>query len=188
MNQPGPCHGNDFGDARYCPVNHCVLNDVCYAGNGSVVMDIDGTGSTHMAICVGYGWWDCDAGLPGMSVCGLCGYNWTNATSSSVGEYQWHNGTGYGCCGDDTGEYLHGDGFCYATPLRKPKPKKETPIEEPKEKESCDKSCDRMRSIDERYPLPREFIDDNWAGVMSPAFFSASCQPYSQERERNNQQ
>jgi len=105
-NQPGPCYGNDRGDSAFCPTkNYCVLNGICYPGDGSIILDLDGT-DKHEAICIGKGWWDCDTGLPGMEVCELCGHNWTKG-ETDVGEYLW-NYNGYGCCGDDEGEVFNG--------------------------------------------------------------------------------
>lgn len=114
-NQPEGCEGTDLTDSAWCPgPNYCVLDGVCYSGNGSVTMDIDGT-DQHHAICVGFGWWDFDAGggnnasntpIPGMQVCELGGYVWAKAGESGVGEYEWSYNGG-GCCGDDTGEYYY---------------------------------------------------------------------------------
>jgi len=108
----GGCEGTNPADNAYCESrNNCVYEGVCYPGDGTAVLDIDGL-SQHYGICVGFGWWDCDAGgeagptpLPGMEVCEMCGFNWVKAGETQVGEYQWSY-NGYGCCGDDNQEYL----------------------------------------------------------------------------------
>ena len=113
-NQPGGCDGNDYNDTAYCPnENHCVYNGDCYKGDGTEILDLD---NGHLAICVGFGWWDCDSGseigptpLPGMEVCEMCGGTWATG-EAGIGEYAWSY-NGYGCCGDDEGESF-GGGVC----------------------------------------------------------------------------
>jgi len=112
-NQDGPCYGNDESDVAYCPdENYCVYDGDCYIGDGTEILDIDGD-NKHEAVCIGYGWWDLDTGLPGMQVCEDFDYHWVQATGTDVGEYQW-NYNGFGCCGDDEGEYYwESDELCH---------------------------------------------------------------------------
>ena len=138
-NQPGGCEYSDqTTDKAYC--NHsnwpnvCVYEGSCYVGDGTAIVDIDGAGK-HEAMCVGFGWWDLDSGgeagptpLPGMEVCEMADYTWTTAESTSVGEYQW-NYIGYGCCGDDEGEYVDG-GICKQAAAKPTPPGKKAPASE----------------------------------------------------------
>ena len=129
-NQDGGCEYIDqTTDKAYC--NHedfpniCVYEGSCYLGDGSVILDIDGT-DKHEAMCIGFGWWDLDAGtsnenyttpLPGIEICEMGGYVWTTG-EPGIGEYEW-NFNGHGCCGDDEGEFFDGD-VC-ATPTSRVK-------------------------------------------------------------------
>jgi len=128
-NQQGGCEYSDeqtsiaFCNGPNYP-NYCVYQGTCYEGDGSVILDIDGSDfEKHQAICVGFGWWDLDSGtevgdtpLPGIEVCEMGGYTWAeSAEGPTLGEYEW-NYNGYGCCGDDEGEhYWTSDGLCHST-------------------------------------------------------------------------
>ena len=164
--------GFDYTDSAFClGQNYCVLDGVCYPGDGSVILDIDGS-SKHEAICVGFGWWDLDAGggdsndptpLPGMEVCELGNHTWAKAGKnpvSSVGEYEW-SFNDWGCCGDDNGEHfgcntdfpeicaccndqndiVGYDGSCVQT--KKAKLKKESEVVEPPIKEPTQRTASR---------------------------------------------
>ncbi|MBU1148629.1 hypothetical protein KKI23_00910, partial [Patescibacteria group bacterium] len=108
-------------------------------GDGSAIVDIDGA-DRHESMCVGFGWWDLDSGtelgygytpLPGIEVCEMGGYQWLEAESTAVGEYEW-NYNNFSCCGDDENEYPWiSDGLCYSTeePTRKPQPVEISPLE-----------------------------------------------------------
>ena len=133
----GPCnkidgceYSDEATDIAYC--NHedwpniCVYEGSCYLGDGSVILDIDGPeGEKHEAMCVGLGWWDLDSGggtdpestpLPGIEICEMGGYTWTNQVVGErvdVGEFELQlTYNGFGCCGDDEDEYEQ-DGVCY---------------------------------------------------------------------------
>jgi hypothetical protein len=136
-NQAGGCeYSQQTTDTAYCHgaywPNYCVYQGSCYRGDGSEILDLDGTTDQHEAICVGFGWWDLDSGggdgtntpLPGMEVCEMGGYTWAPG-ESGIGEYQW-NYNGYGCCGDDEGESF-GGGVCNG-PAKKLLPIKESAI------------------------------------------------------------
>jgi len=136
-NQVGECEYSDqTTDIAYCNgpnyPNYCVYEGTCYEGDGTEILDIDGD-NKHEAVCVGNGWWDLDTGLPGMEVCELGGYTWAeSAEGTSLGEYEW-NYNGYGCCGDDEGEYYwESDQQCHSTEPSKKIPMKRSP-EAPKE-------------------------------------------------------
>ena len=102
-----------------------VSDTIVLSANTTPLLNIDGD-DKHQAICVGYGWWDCDSGggteientpLPGMQVCEMCGpYTWTNNLDEpreDVGEFEYSIASGYGCCGDDIDEYWWG-GQCHS--------------------------------------------------------------------------
>ena len=106
------CYGYQLNRIAYCPgVNYCVWKGDCYKGDASIAVDIDGYGPVHQAACVGYSWFDLDAGsteggLPGIEICELAG-EWAQGVPE-VGEYRW-SFDGWGCCGDDQGEISDGD-------------------------------------------------------------------------------
>ena len=106
------CYGHQFNTIAYCPgVNYCSWKGDCYKGDASEAIDIDGYGGVFQAACVGYAWWDLDAGsteggLPGIEICELAG-QWAEG-APEVGEYRW-SFDGWGCCGDDEGEFFDGE-------------------------------------------------------------------------------
>ena len=117
-NMMGPCTGDNATDIAYCPgENYCVYEGDCYKGDGSAIVDIDGIALKHDAVCVGFAWWDCDTGLPGMDVCEeQCGYTWAKAGEEGVGEYAWGTMNDFSCCGDDASESFDEEtGLCWKT-------------------------------------------------------------------------
>ncbi|MFH1506655.1 MAG: hypothetical protein ABIE94_06765, partial [archaeon] len=117
-------------ERAYCPgPNYCVWNGNCYLGDGTAVLNIDAPDeyTKHEAMCVGFGWWDLDTGgeagptpLPGMEICEMANYTWTNITDAGVGEYEWSY-DGWSCCGDDSNEYVWVDNTCHLGKKTTPK-------------------------------------------------------------------